>query len=311
MSVFGILNRAYHNNKQAIPYDNGAGLDPIGKYVPTAYQGTAQVTDIYRYGSDVQGGRLRMVVLDRAPMDQGPGANDTFYLYSAATADVDGEFVVWQLEDSDATKWLYLDNTNPPKATVGTDHWEPDDAWVYFAPTSKGDIYVDPLRVISHPSFRQVEGEGIYTYPFNPDITRNFAYHPTTKVDGVLQRTLSSNVFVAQPQYEEDIIITEIWLGGGARLSTLAEMFRTLYQYWVTIPDVGESLGWEPRDRTSDRFLVQIVRIQLGGLDFEYQEVRQHAQTNQNAYLNKQLTLQMKLSKRTTPPIGQITLEGR
>ena len=170
---------------------------------------------------------------------------------------------------------------------------------------------MDPARVMSHPSFPQREGEGIYTYPLPPDITRNFVYHPATKLDGSVQRTLGTSVLIAQPQVDEDIIITESWLGGNRELSTLTEMFRLFWQYWTTLPAAGQTLGWEPRDRTGDRFHIQIVQVQLGGLDFEYNEVRSFVDRNEESYLDTQLTLKFKLARITRPPRPIITMEGR
>jgi hypothetical protein len=126
-----------------------------------------------------------------------------------------------------------------------------------------------------------------------------------------MQRTLSSNVYITRPQLDEDTVISEIWLGGDRNLSTLSEMFRVFYKYWTTLPDPGEVLGWEPRDRTGDRFGIQLLRVQLGGLDFEYSEVREYFERNRDAYLDRQLTIQFKLARRTIPPRPQITMVGR
>lgn len=305
MSVFAALNRAYHNNKQSIPYDQGTGLDPMGKIVPTRYQGVAIINTITKYQAAIQGGRQCVVQIENPVRDQDVQIGDTIYV--SGTDNFDGEHVLTAVTNSRA--WTFLDWVNDPNA--GGAPIVENDGWLYYAPTAKGVIYVDPLRVMSHPSFRQREGEGIYTYGFNPTVTRNFIYHPAAKVDGVIQRTLSSNVFIARPQLAEDVVITEIWLGGDRSLSTLASMFHTFYAYWLTIPAVGEAVGWEPRDKTSDRFLVQIVRVQLGGIDFEFNEVRQHLSRNRDAYLDRQLTLQFKLAKRVKHPMSQMTLEGR
>lgn len=312
MSVFRVLARAYCHNKNSIQADGGRCYDPFGKITPTKYQTTGIVTSITKYSRYVSGGRLCLVELSATPWQQDPQAGDTFYL--SGLSGYEGEHTIQALDGipPSQTRWLYLDNTNSPNTTrFDTILDVTNQVWVYYAPTAKGDIYVDPLRVLSHPSFTQVQGQGVYTYPVNPDITRNFIYHPTAKVDGVIQRTLSSNVYVARAQVDEDIVITEIWLGGNRVLSTLSEMARLFHSYWTTIPATGDSVAWEPRDRTSDRFLVQILRVQLGGLDMEYKEVRDHVQQYQGSYLDRQLTLQFKLTRRVRPPRPQIVLEGR
>lgn len=305
MGPFRLLARAYAHNKQCITADGGQCYDPFGKYVPTAYTACGVIDTITKY--TLGGGRLVGVKLERELFLERPAEGDTVYI--TGTTHFNGEHEIYSVDTSDATIFYFYDYKND--ANPGPLNIVENSGWLYFAPTSKGEIMSDALRVISHPSFPQVEGQGIYTYPVNPDITRNFIYHPVTKVDGVVQRTLSSNVFIMQPQLDEDVIITEIWLGDDRKISTFAEMARVFQQYWTTIPDPGEALGWEPRDVTSDRFKIQIVRVQLGGIDFEYKEVRAHITRNQDAMLNRQLTLQFKLAKVVKPPLPSITLSGR
>lgn len=300
--VFRLLARAYAHNKQCIPTDGGWCYDPFGKRTPTAYTASAIISSIRKYA----GTNDCLMVLDLEPLNELPDTADTIYV--TGTDAFNGEHVVTGIESNDHKRVLFTDTHND--AAGGSDVVE-NQGWIYFAPTSKGVIMTDALRVISHPGFPQVEGQGIYTYPCNPDITRNFIYHPVAKLDGVVQRTLSSNVFIMRPQVDEDIVITEIWLGGGGNVSTFAQMARVFHQYWTTMPGIGLVLGWEPRDATSDRFGVQIVRVQLGGLDFEYREVREYKQQNQNAMLDRQLTLQFKLAKKVVPPKPLITLTGR
>ncbi|UCG53560.1 MAG: hypothetical protein JSW58_08380 [Candidatus Latescibacterota bacterium] len=308
MGIYRLLSRAYAHNKQCLFQDGGQCYDPFGKFTPGAYTGVGIFSGLWKFAPSVYaGGRMCLGVIQaEIPMER-PAANDTIYV--TGTTNFDGEHTVYGLHNDDPTRVLFIDNKND--ANAGSDAIIENAGWMYFAPTSRGDIMVEALRVISHPGFPQKEGEGIYTYPVNPDITRNFMYHPVSKLDGVVQRTLSSNVFIMSPQVDEDIIITEIWLGGQGQISAFAEMARLFHLYWTTMPSAGEVLGWEPRDRTSDRFGVQIVRVQLGGLEFEYKEVRAHVQQHQGAMLENQLTVQWKLAKRVIPPKPMITLTGR
>ena len=110
-----------------------------------------------------------------------------------------------------------------------------------------------------HPAFRNVENERYYQYAYNPDITRNFVYHPANRVDVAPQETVTSNVVVRNERPWEDVTLTEIWLGGSRELSTLNEMFFVFYEYWMTSPGVGEHVGWCPCDLTTDRFLVDLI----------------------------------------------------
>lgn len=307
MSVIGTLNRAYHNTKQSIMQDHGWAYDPFGKIVPTTYQAVARISQVTKYLVD---GRLCLAVLeDEAypPIDLCP----TDRIAIAGTENFNGEHVIIELTDGDSKRVAFYDNINPSIKGNPSNIIESDVGWCYLAPLYKGEILMDPARVLSHPGFPQREGEGIYTYPYPPDVTRNFIYHPATKVDGIVQRTISSNIFVGQPQLDEDVIITEVWLGGNRRLSTLSEMFRVFHQYWTTPLAPGKTMGWEPRERTSDRFAVQLIRVQLGGIDYEYNEVREHAQRNEGSYLNQQLTIQFKLARVAKPAKPQILVEGR
>ncbi len=174
---------------------------------------------------------------------------------------------------------------------------------------SSGNL-VDPQRQLIHPKFRATRDQGLFFYDFNPDITRNFIFAPATKVDGSMTKTIDSNVFIQTPQVEEDVVVTEIWNGGDTRLSTLASMFRVFHDFWTTLPDPGTSISWVPADITSDRFDVQIVKVQLGGADFEYREIREDISDSATAFVNRQLTLQLKIVKASPVPKNSVTLEG-
>lgn len=166
-------------------------------------------------------------------------------------------------------------------------------------------------RLLVHPSYPLVVGKGIYEYPRNPDITRNFPWHVGRKVDATSQRTISSNVLVQSNQAWEDIVVTEIWLGSDDRLSVLNEMFHVFYAFWNKELAVGEFIGWCPFDVTTDRFAVRIVRLTLGDVDYDYREVREHiTKTRSEAYLLGQLTLQLKIERAYPAPLATIVAEG-
>jgi hypothetical protein len=181
-----------------------------------------------------------------------------------------------------------------------------------IVPFLNSDGYnIDQRRVITHPSFRAVENEGFYQYDHNPSITRNFIYHPGRRIDFSGNKTITSNITVKTPQAWEDVIITEIWFGSDRQISALNNMFHLFYHYWNETPAVGQYVGWCPFDITTDRFLVEIVSVTLGGVDYTYQEVRKHiTKTREDASTLQQLTLQLKLAKPTILPQGTITLTG-
>ena len=182
--------------------------------------------------------------------------------------------------------------------------------WLSAPTLTDGGTLLDAARVLIHPAYPQIAGQGIYEYPTNPDITKNFIYAPAVKADVSLQRTVGSTLAIRKQQVPEDITITEIWLGGEQQLSMLAEMARVFHDYWVTPLPIGEYLGWEPLDITTARYLVSIVGVQIGGPDYEYREVKEFMGSSLGAYLNTQVTLAMKLEKAITLPRGVISLEG-
>jgi len=168
----------------------------------------------------------------------------------------------------------------------------------------------DPLRVLTHPSLDQEDGVGIYTYEFNPHETLNFARGPIRKIDANIQRTLTSSILVQQPQLDEDVVITEIWIGD-SELSTTSDMYLTFLDFWNTLPALGESLTWEPRDMSEESFSVQIVNVQLGTSgDHKFNEVRSVLATIEGSYLKSTLMVQLKLVRDIKPPKGTISLVG-
>lgn len=169
---------------------------------------------------------------------------------------------------------------------------------------------VDPPRTLTHPTL------GILTYEdpisgesMNPDITRNFVLAPAQKVDTAVQRTLGSSVVVQSPQFDEDVVISEIWTGG-SKLSILAELFRQFYTFWLEIPPVGEHLTWQPADLTVESYGVYIINVTLGGVDLEYFEHREDLTTRDGAYLSQTLTVQYKIVEEVIAPAGSVTLVG-
>ena len=298
------LARAYHNDPQTLHTDGGLISLPKGRYLPTTVDCVRPVATLvptpgigflvtleseFPLSTIAVGSRIGIQGMDTA-----------FYNSMGWTVAT----VVSQ------TQFFINGGSGTPSVT------ENDIGHALFqnSAVEAGGRFVDPQRVLSHPSFRQREGEGIYTYPFNPSLTKNFIYAPATKVDGVVQKTISSNVLIQSPQVGEDAIITEIWLGGERNASTLTEMARVFHEYWITVPPAGQTLGWEPLDINADRYNVVIAQVQIGGIDYDYQEVRtilDEAGTGVGrGYLNRQLTLKLKLVKPTNPPRNSIVLSG-
>lgn len=169
-------------------------------------------------------------------------------------------------------------------------------------------------HLIMHPTITpaDTDGRGYYLYPRNPDIMRGFMYHPLRRVDFLSTRTGSSNIATPTVQEWEDVIVQEIWLADANRTSVLSEMFRVLHEYYVRTPPVGRYVGWCPFSRSWGRYNVQIVSVDLGPPEYEYNDVKTHLSSfvkGDPAQIN-QLTLSLKLVRRAVPPRGEITFEG-
>lgn len=294
------LARAYHNDPQTIPCDGGRISLPKGRWVGTTIDCVRPIAEII--GS---AGIAFLVTIEK--------------VFPINTVQVGSLVGIEGTDNFDGHSWVVGQVNSPTQFVInwadtpGVTETDIGHATLQNS-TIEGGLFVDPQRVLSHPAFRQREGEGIYTYPFNPDITKNFIYAPTPKVDGVVQKTISSNVLIQTPQIVADTIMTEIWLGGERNASTLTEMARVFNEYWLTPLPVGLTMGWEPLDHNTDRWNVVIVQVLIGGLDYDYSEVRTIVDDAGSGvgsgFLNRQLTLKLKPVKATTPPKNSIILEG-
>jgi hypothetical protein len=205
---------------------------------------------------------------------------------------------------------LALDHDDPGSMVVDNGINFDSAGTIYMVYNETSMAYEDPLRVMTHPSFAEESGVGIYTYDSNPDETHNFHIVPARRVETIVQKTISSSILVRQPENDEDVIVTEIWTGGGNKLSILADQYRTFYNFWVTIPEVGEYIVWEPKDITTDTYQIEIVDVQLGGTETNYFERRATIGSREGAYVTQTLSVKFKIVRSETLPTGSITLAG-
>lgn len=176
---------------------------------------------------------------------------------------------------------------------------------------------VDPPRILTHPGFNAVEGDGILTYrhpttleTVNPDTTTNFILAPAPGMETTLQKTLKGSILVQQAQDLEDVVITETWVGG-SKLSVLSSMFRTLYKFWTTVPGAGKFLVWQPQDLTVESFGVFIVDVRLGTANnIQYREYRSDLNSSAGSYQLQTLVVRYKIVREAIAPKGSIRLEG-
>lgn len=178
------------------------------------------------------------------------------------------------------------------------------------SPQATGSPLAAPKRVLTHPDLPQIQGQGLYEYPFNPHITRGFILAPAIRVDAAMQRTLGTNILAQQLGKEEDVLISEIWLGGGREVSTLTEMARVFHTMWTTPLSAGSLFGWEPLDVGETRYLVKIVNVIIGSPRTEYVEVREFIEQRDPSYLTQSLELILKTESPVLPPSGSIVMEG-
>jgi hypothetical protein len=165
----------------------------------------------------------------------------------------------------------------------------------------------DLLRIITHPSFSQTEGVGIYTYPQNPHNTLNFHTAPLKRIDSVVHKTIGGSVIVKRAEENHDVVISEIWRGEDG--SMLAAQFLKFWDFLQTEPPIGEYLTWAPRDLTTEVYSIELLDI--GGPDFDFNELRVDTTTRTGAYLRDTVVLKFKIARTITLPTGVITLAGR
>jgi len=125
-----------------------------------------------------------------------------------------------------------------------------------------------------------------------------------------MQRTLGTNILAQQLGKEEDVLISEIWLGGGREVSTFTEMARVFHAMWTTPLSAGSLFGWEPLDVGETRYLVKIVNVIIGSPRTEYVEVREFIEQRDPSYLTQSLELILKTESPVLPPSGSIVMAG-
>ncbi len=127
----------------------------------------------------------------------------------------------------------------------------------------------NPMRVIYHPGLNQ----SIH-YPKNPDRTINYWRGPVRKLDTQATRTVGGMVRSRGTQKWEDVVITEVWEGGGGRASITVDFLQTLYSFMVEDVPLGSYVGWIPRDLSFNRHLIVPLTLTVGSQDFDLRAVR-------------------------------------
>ena len=118
-----------------------------------------------------------------------------------------------------------------------------------------------PPSIVTFPSLPPL------IYECNPDKWSNFDLSPLKRPFTRHQTLIGGSVTQDWPGYDSDVIIEEIWDGGGDRLSMPLSMFRFLYQYYVNRPNYGIEgyIRWSPRDLTAKRYNIVVLDLLVGG----------------------------------------------
>ena len=103
----------------------------------------------------------------------------------------------------------------------------------------------------------------------NPDRTFNLDNdvlpHPRTAA----VVTLGTTKVLRTEEDTDDVIVTEVWQGGDALAAMPTALFRQFYEYLINAPQfqVGgtDFITWEPRDRNSFVYNIELLSLSVGG----------------------------------------------
>ncbi len=155
-------------------------------------------------------------------------------------------------------------------------------------------------RRLRHPILPDI------VYPRLPDQTLGFGYHIIPKGRAVVIKTLESSAVAHFLERIEDVIIKEIWLPG--RLSTEAAFFYALQDFRMTVLAPGQSIGWQPRDRTWRKYAVELLSVESGPTPDTYLiEERGEAKP---WLIDQQVTLSFRAIRDFSDPAGVVIGEG-
>lgn len=158
-------------------------------------------------------------------------------------------------------------------------------------------------RRLVHPYFDSI------VYPENPTKTVGFDYDALRTMKTVLTRTEGANALTRYPDNRDDVLISETWAGGDLPVSV--EFFRLLYQYLMTPLQVGDYIGWQPRDLSPYFYFIEIIDLKLGSGDqYHLEEVLSNQEGTAPYLLAEPMTLIFKLVQEAKAPSGVLTLLG-
>lgn len=118
------------------------------------------------------------------------------------------------------------------------------------------------MRILTHPdgaNFAPI------IYFSNPDESVNIDNDVLTHPIVTTVQTLSSRVTTRFEQGIDDILVGELWFGGGRRASMPTSFLRKLLEYMFNAPTAGTFVTWQPRDLNDFTYNVTLVSLLVGG----------------------------------------------
>ena len=112
-------------------------------------------------------------------------------------------------------------------------------------------------------------------------------------------------------QQFEDVIITEVWEGGGKIASELAIFVNSIQLMLTSEPAIGRNMGWIPKDLGFQRHLIYPLYLKLGGKDFDAHEIRVRDNTSIGSYMDKKIEFVFKLLRPQPLIDSLLVMEGR
>ncbi len=122
-------------------------------------------------------------------------------------------------------------------------------------------------RILTHPlgaTFSKI------TYYKNPTRTFNLDNEVLLAPTSNTIKTIGSRQLIRFENELDDIIVTEVWEGAENRQAAMPTfLFRQLYEYLVNPPifdPIAQTfITWEPRDRATKTYNVQLYQLRVGG----------------------------------------------
>lgn len=117
----------------------------------------------------------------------------------------------------------------------------------------------------------------------NPDRSFNLDNavmpHPLTQA----VRTIGTTKLLRFEEEDEDVIVTEVWEGSDTEAAMTTALFRQFYEYLINAQLVSSQgpdfITWEPRDRTTRIYNVDMLSLSAGGgegeMRFDVKDLRE------------------------------------